>query len=96
MIIATALPRTACHTGTEAGRFSARRSPVTTADKSLIVLSFLTILLNINSKSTADTVQDAIKIAARKPKNMMAAADAGKRAITTSSIIDVVSRFVYM
>ena len=61
--------------------------PVTTADRSPMVCSFLTMRLNTNSESTEVATQTETTTSERNPKRMHPATSAGMRAIMTSSII---------
>ena len=65
MTIANTPPITASHQGSVAGRFKARRRPVTTALKSFIVLFLCTILSNAHSLATQDATVTRIRISAR-------------------------------
>ncbi len=67
-MIANPAPNTATHHGVPAGRFSARRTPVTTALKSPILMAFLNIFCIKASKPTAAITVTNINFNALKPK----------------------------
>ena len=71
-ILATTMANTApnapIHRGALAGRFNASRSPVTTAEKSLMVTFCLQIFSKANSLSTAAAIHTIMCNRARTPK----------------------------
>ena len=71
----------------ETGRLYASRTPVTTAERSKIVFSFLQIFSKIHSDNMHDATQTPITSSERQPKIITEATPAGSRAISTSSII---------
>ena len=94
-IIAKTAPTAACHSGMEAGILSASRSPVTADERSPTVCSFLQMMLKTSSESIAAATQVIITNRLFIPKNITEAADAGRSAISTSSMMERVVRLVY-
>ena len=85
--MAKTLPRAACQRGTSARRFRASSRPVTTALRSPTVCVFLQTRLKRNSESTAKITQVRIIHRAGRPKRTTPAAEAGSRAMITSSMM---------
>ena len=84
-------PTAACQSGIFAGRFRAKRSPVTTADRShAVCCSFFTMRLKINSAAKLEMTHTAITAMLAAPKNITDATAAGKSAMITSNIMDCV------
>ena len=92
--IANIAPRAACQSGIVAGRFSARRRPVTAEERSPMVCSFLQMRLNTNSESTAAAMQVSITIRLLNPNRITDATAAGSSAMSTSSMMERVVRGV--
>ncbi len=92
IIMANALPSIAIHTGTSGERFSARRSPVTTALRSLMVTFLFIIFWYSHSNSTHETTHVSISIIAFSSKLMIPNTVAGSKAMITSSIMLCVLR----
>ena len=69
------------------GRLNARSIPVTTADRSLIVLFLFIIFLQAHSKITQDVQHITVIMSALSPKIHTDANRAGSSAIITLSII---------
>ena len=61
-------PTTGTHHEAVAGKLSARRRPVSIAEKSDIVTGFLRIFSYPHSKTTEDTIETMISIKALIPK----------------------------
>ena len=85
--IANTEPTTAIQSGSPAGRLSARRSPVTTAERSPMVFSRFIASRHSASVTMQVETQVAIVQTAGIPKNQMPAAVVGRSAMITSSII---------
>ena len=85
--IANTEPTTAIQSGSPAGRLSARRSPVTTAERSPMVFSRFIARRHSASVTMQVETQVAIVQTAGIPKNQMPAAVVGKSAMITSSMM---------
>ena len=81
--IAKTEPNTACHTGNVCGKLSAKRSPVTTALRSFIVLFLPTAFSNKNSDKTHVIIHTATSKRALSPKLKIPKIVVGMRAIMT-------------
>ena len=88
--MANRVPTTHCHAGTLVLRLRASSRPVTTADRSPMVCFLLVTMLNNASPTTAVSTQAAMTIRDLIPKITTAAAVAGSRAMSTSSMIRLV------
>ena len=86
MTMANTLPITASHHGSPAGRFSARRSPVTTALRSGRLFFLCTILSKIHSEARQLAMVTKIKSNACIPKFQIPNRVAGSNAMITYSI----------
>ena len=87
IVIANIEPMAAIQSGKPAGRSSASKRPVRTAEKSPIVPSRFMAKRHIASTATQVEIQTAIVHTAGIPKNHIPAAVVGKSAIITSSIM---------
>ena len=85
--IAKTEPTTAIQSGMPAGRLRARRSPVTTAERSPIVLSRFIRMRQTASVTMQVDTHVAIVHTAGIPKNQMPAAAVGRSAMITSSMM---------
>ena len=83
MTMANTLPSTACQTGRVWGRFSASRSPVTTALKSFTVLFLCISFSNAHSEATQVATHTQINTKALIPKLKIPNTLAGSSAIAT-------------
>ena len=86
-IIAKAAPMTAIHHVASGGRLRARRSPVTTADRSPIVAFLRMSFSKTSSKTTQEAMLTATSSAALNPKRSIPTAVAGSRLIMTKNMI---------
>ena len=85
--MAKTLPAIAIQSGSPAGRLSARRSPVTTAEKSPIVFSRRIARRQSASVTMQETTHVRIVHTAGMPNTQMPTAVVGRSAMTTSSMI---------
>ena len=88
--MATMLPIAAIHSGSVAGRLSARMRPVTTALRSPRVFGRFITRRETHSASTAVPMQTAVSTSARLPNQTTAIARAGSSEMITSPITPVV------
>ena len=86
MTMATRSPMMSWPMGMPTGTFMARMMPVTTADRSLMGLGFLSSLQYSHSKATQATTDTAVTSSARMPKMMAEATTQGHRATITLAI----------
>ena len=86
MTMATRSPMISWPMGMPTGTFMARMMPVTTADRSLMGLGFLSSLQYSHSKATLAMTDTAVTSSARTPKMMAEATTQGHRATITLAI----------
>ena len=91
--MATALPTRIIHQGAVEGRFSARITPVTAADRSLMRMGFLPSFCQRSSRPTQNTTDSSVTRSACQPKSHTPAMTQGMSAVSTSSISDAVLSF---